>query len=329
MNLPSLVPSSGLQARPVDVSVIIAHRGPEMGLWFTIESCMIDLERSGLSYEFRICVNGEEMISEDLRRIKHFTEKTGHMGELLHVAQPMSPPTARQMVTENANGKYLFFFDNHCLPTPGYFRRGVSMMDAQNIDFMHSTTRFFHGEQIHYEYKLSLKRDFWTLAPYLDALNPDLPYRVAVAGHGGFVVRNSAWKECGGYWQGFEGYGGEETYTDLKFWMLGKEVWIDPQMVHFHWAGERQYSRHFTDDYYKNMFMSANLIGGDEWLHRVFSSATRCTRFVKKGQTATPMYDLMVEAQSKTKEHAKWIAERRTRTLDELLAWFKDNGIRT
>lgn len=328
MKIPSLVPSSQLSSNPCDVSVIIAHRGPEMGLWFTLESCIMDLEQSGLSYEFRICANGIEKPSEDLVRIKHYTEKTGHVGEFLHIVQPMSPPAARQIITENANGKYLFFFDNHCLPTRGYFKRGVDVMDAFNIDFLHSTTRFFAGEGTNYEYKLSLKRDFWTLEPYREPVGIT-PYRIAVAGHGGFAVRNSAWKECGGYWQGFEGYGGEETYTDLKFWLLGKEVWIDPKMIHMHWAGERAYTRHFTDDYYKNMFMAARLIGGDEWLHRVFSSATRCTRFVKKDQPVTPMYDLMVQADTKTKEHAKWIAERRTKTLDELLVWFLNNNIRT
>jgi hypothetical protein len=330
MKIPSLVPSSGLQvSKPVDVSVIIAHRGPEMGLWFTIESCIMDLERSGLTYEFRICANGIEKVTEDLTRIKHYTEKTGHVGEFLHVEQPMSPPTARQMITENANGKYLFFFDNHCLPTPGYFTRGVNSMDIHDIDFLHSTTRFFQGEGTNYEYKLSLKRDFWTLEPYREPAHNLLPYRIGVAGHGGFAVRNSAWKECGGYWQGFEGYGGEETYTDLKFWLLGKQVWIDPQFIHLHWAGERAYTRHFTDDYYKNMFMAAKLIGGDEWLARVFGSATKCTRFIKKGQIVTPMYDLMIAAETKTQEHAKWIAARRTRTLDELLVWFKENNVRT
>lgn len=329
MKIPSLVPSSDLQNKPVDVSVIIAHRGPEMGLWFTIESCIMDLERSGLSYEFRICANGIEKVSEDLVRIKHYAEKTGHLGEFLHVVQPMSPPAARQIVTENANGKYLFFFDNHCLPTPGYFIRAVNSMEAHGIEFLHSTTRFFEGEGTNYEYKLSLKRDFWTLEPYRIPVKEKAPYQIAVAGHGGFAVRNTAWKETGGYWQGFEGYGGEETYTDLKFWLLGKQVWLDPQMIHLHWAGERVYVRHFTDEYYKNMFMAARLIGGDKWLHTVFSSATKCTRFVKKDLPVTPMYDLLVQAEKKTQEHAKWIAERRTKTLDDLLVWFSDNGVRT
>jgi hypothetical protein len=331
MKIPNLIPMQSVgAAKPCDISVIIAHRGPEMGLWFTMESCMMGLEKTGLTYEFRICANGEETISDDMRRIQHWTEQEGHIGEFFHSVQPLAPPTARQMVTEHANGKYLFFFDNHCLPTPGYFLRGVQSMEKYNIDFLHSTTKFFSGEGTDYEYKLSLKRDFWTLEPYKKPLDPENPYRIACAGHGGFVVRNSAWKECRGYWEGFEGYGGEETYTDLKFWLFGKQVWLDPLMIHKHWAGKREYTRHFTDDFFRNMYMAANCIGGEAWLARVFSSTMKCSRFVNKRELIKikPLYDLMVEAQKKSQSHSEWIASRRTKTLDELLVWFDENGIR-
>jgi hypothetical protein len=330
IEMPRLIGSHAPTRRPCDVSIIIAHRGAEMGLWFTIESCIMDLERSGLSYEFRICANGQEELTDDLKRIKHYTEKTGHMGEFIHVAQAMSPPSARQMAAEDANGKYLFFFDNHCMPTPGYFATGVASMESWGIDFLHSATRFFQGEGTDLEYNLNLKRNFWTNEPYrkLPEGNDGRPYRIACAGHGGFAVRTSVWKECGGYFQGFEGYGGEETSTDLKFWLLGKEIWIDPQMIHLHWAGKRSYERHFTDDYYRNMFMAANLIGGDEWLHTVFNNAVKSVRCVKKDQPVSNLYDLMVHAQQRSKHCAKAIAERRTKTLNELLAWFDDTKIR-
>jgi len=330
--MPILVPSSQLRvAEPVDISIIIAHRGPEMGLWMTIESCIMDLSSTGYTYEFRVCSNGEEKISDDLKRIKHFTEKSGHMGEFLHVVQPTAPPTARQMITEKANGRYLFFFDNHCIPTPGYFTRGVSMMDANGIDFLHSTTRFFEGEGLNYSYELALKRDFWTLQPYreLPKGNTGQPYRVACAGHGGFAVRSDFWKKIGGYYQGFDGYGGEETSTDLKVWRMGGEVWLDPKLIHLHWAGERAYKRHFTDDYFRNMYMSANIIGGDEWLARVFSSTMKCSRFIntKGNKKPTPIYDLMLQAQKKSNPYAKWINEHSIRTLDEVLEYLKRESI--
>ncbi len=44
----------------IDVSVVIAHRGSGMGLWFTIESCDEALKDSGLNYEFIVVANGEE-----------------------------------------------------------------------------------------------------------------------------------------------------------------------------------------------------------------------------------------------------------------------------
>lgn len=326
--LPSFVPSAALQAStPVDLSIIIAHRGPAMGLWMTVESCMMDLADTGLTYEFRVCANGMDKLTEDDERVKHFLEKSGHAGEFLHVAQAMSPPGARQLVAENANGKSLFFFDNHCMVYPGYFKRAVTSMHEYGIEYLHSSTRFFTGEGTDYSYRLSLKRDFWTEKPYKAPQDEENPYRIATAGHGGFVVRTAAWREIRGYFEGFAGYGGEETYTDLKAWLLGKEVWIDPKLIHLHWAGKRSYDRHFTDDYYKNSFMSAFLIGGERWLHTVFKSMSQSTRFVDKTKPVTTLFDLMVQAQMQSREHAQWISSKRVRTLDELLEKFKTESI--
>jgi hypothetical protein len=329
ISLLNLVPCSSLQTKPCDVSVIIAHRGPEIGLWLTIESCIMDLEPSGLSYEFRICANDVERLTEDMKRIKHWTEKTEHVGEFLQVAQPMAPPSARQIVTENANGKYLFFFDNHCMPTRGYFKRGVESLQREGVKYLHSATRFFQGEGLNLDYKLSLKRDFWTLEPYRDTPNGTVdPYRVACSGHGGFAVRKETWQKIGGYFQGYIGYGGEETGTDLKVWRMGEEVWLDPQFIHLHWSGERVYSRHFNDDYYRNMLMCANIVGGDKWMHTVFNSMTHCTRFVKKGEPVTPLYDLLVQAEEMSTPYAKWVNLHSVMTLDEVLEHFKKIGVR-
>lgn len=298
-----------------------------MGLWMTLESCMLDLEGSGLTYEFRVCSNGADKIADDDARTKHWVEKHGNLGEFSHIVEPTAPPCARQMLTENANGRFLFFFDNHCMVVPGYFRRGIESMEKYGINYLHSSTRFFSGEGTDYSYHLCLARDFWTEYPYRTPHNADNPYRVAVAGHGGFAVRATTWKEIGGYFQGFEGYGGEETSTDLKAWCLGTEVWIDPKMVHLHWSGQRAYDRHFTDDYYRNSFMAAYIVGGERWLHTVFKGQAKCTRFVNKTKPTVPLFDLLVQAQERATRYAKWVDSKRLTTLDTLLKRFVQEDI--
>jgi hypothetical protein len=314
---------------PVDVSIIIAHRGAELGLWATIHSCSIELQASGLTYEFCIAVNGEEKLSDDLTRIREYLGRTGTMQEFVHVAEAMSPPSARQLATESANGKYLFFFDNHCLVNRGYFTRAIESMERYGIDVLHSTTKFFDGCETNYEYHLTLKRDFWTNKPYFDPVDPNVPYKVAMAGHGGFAVKRDFWERIGGYWPGFVGYGGEESYFDLKTWLFGSSVWLDPQMVHYHWAGVRSYARHFTPDYFRNMLMCANVIGGEQWMYTVFNSFKKFPQRKMKDIEIVPLFDILCEAQAKSQQHAKWLADKRVTTLDDFLAHCAGAGIRT
>jgi hypothetical protein len=299
-----------------------------MGLWMTIESCMMDLAGTGYTYEFRVYSNGSPEMDEDELRIKHYIGDSGHHGEYTHSVESVAPPVARHELTLNANGKYLFFFDNHCMVVPGYFRRAIESMEDTGIDYLHSSTRFYNGDNgKDYSYHLSLKRDFWTEKPYKEPQDSSRPYRIATAGHGGFVVRTSTWKEIGGYYEGFEGYGGEETSTDLKAWRMGKEVWIDPQLVHMHWGGKRVYDRHFTDSYYFNMFSSAYIVGGDKWLSTVFKSAGFSTRFVNKSGPQVSLFSIMQRAQTKATGYARWVEQNSVHTLDEVIQRFETDSI--
>jgi hypothetical protein len=51
----------------------------------------------------------------------------------------MSPPSARNLGAIFGTGKYLFFFDNHCIPEKDYFSRAIEKMEQYNIDMLHST----------------------------------------------------------------------------------------------------------------------------------------------------------------------------------------------
>lgn len=325
-----LIPQQGRADRAdADVSVVIAHRGPVIGLWSTLESCKLDLDASGLSYEFIVVANGEEKLSEDLALQKYWLGKSGHLGDFIHVAENMSPPSARHLGAQSARGNFLFFFDNHCLVHPGYFKRAVESMTNHNIDVLHSTTRFWMGENSWYEYHMNFARNFWVDRNYTEPLKAESPYPIGVAGHGGFAVRADFWKHVDGYWQGFEGYAGEEPYFDLKAWLMGGTVWIDPHVVHVHWSGRRDYNRHYTDDYFRNLLMAAHIIGGEKYLYSVYDSFVGSTRLMNRdGKPITPMIDILESAYKRSLPRAQWLAAKRQGTLDDLLNHFKVNGIR-
>lgn len=314
---------------PVDVSVIIAHRGPELGLWLTLESCEADLKDSGLTYEYIVVANGEDRLSEDLQIQKHWLQANGHYGDFVHVVEPLSPPSARQVGTWSAKGKYLFFFDNHCIVQAPYFTRAISSMETYGIGMLHSTTNFWMGQGNYYEYRMAFKKHFWVDQSLPTAGHESVPYQVGVAGHGAFAVTRELWDKVDGYWMGFQGYAGEEPYFDLKCWMMGESVWLDPLMVHKHWSGRRSYNRHYTDDYITNLLSAANIIGGEKWLYDVGDKFMFSTRLIPQdGSAPKPMIDLIEEAYNRSSERAAWLKQRSVRSFDECLQHFNENGIR-
>jgi hypothetical protein len=307
----------------MDFSIIIAHRGDPMGLWATIASCESDLTRTKFKYEYRICSNGEEKESATIAQLIKALRDAGKIGFYEHHKEPLSPPTARQQATIGAQGRILAFFDNHCVLSKTYFERIAHDIDHYGMDEVHSTTIFFPGEISNYEYKLSLEKNFWTDSAKTLPEHEYKPYRVAMGGHGGFAVRRDVWEEVGGYWNGMVGYGGEEPYLDLKMALMGKSVWIDPLLLHYHYAGFRPYKRHFTDGYYRNMMMAANIIGGSGWLDKVYNSFTKQAK-LKSDKT---MFDLYMEAEEWSREHAAEIAAKRKYTLEEVLLQFKTQNV--
>jgi hypothetical protein len=306
-----------------NLSIIIPHRGNALGLWATIHSCDIDLAKSKLSYNYVIVTNGEKLSADSKGTLRQL-EKSGLLLKHIHHEQPLTPPAARQVGSEVADGELLFFFDNHCLVAPGYFDRAKAVFERMPaVDMLHSTTCFYSNDGLHYHYKLKLDYNFWAESSKI-AQDEVRPYRIAAGGHGGFAIRKSVWDEVGGYGPDnlFDGYGGEELAFDLKLWLLGKEVYLDPKMIHYHYTGFRGYSRHYTDDYYRNLLASAHVVGGEKWLYRVFES------FIKPGQhlrigPKKNMYDLLIEAYERSAEYAHELRSKSVRSLDELLLKFR------
>jgi hypothetical protein len=325
----------------MDISIIIAHRehnfqnchcgeavkipsaSAPMGLWMTIQSCESDLETTDLEYEFAVITNGADPVHADTKCVLHYEDKGNKITYHRNYKDPVAPPLARQEAVEHTTGKYLFFFDNHIMVKPGYFKRAIEMMEKYNMDMLHSTTRFYTHEIDAYHYCLSLKKNFWAEAA--PAAQMQTPYRIAAGGHGGFIVRRDVFNEVGGYkWDGFKGYGGEEMYFDLKMALLDKTNWLDPKLVHYHYAGNRGYLRHYSDEFYINMMAVANIIGGQDWMETVGISFEK--NYIKM-KNHKRIFDLMLEAESASKEHRSWLESVRKRTLDEQLALFKEQGV--
>lgn len=325
----------------IDISIIIAHRevnsfdckscdtkisntsaAQPLGLWTTIHSIDMDLQDTNFTYDYRIQTNGSDKLHPDSYTTIEYIRQCKKLGYHNHSIESISPPSARHLATIDSNAKYLFFFDNHIIVKPGYFKRAIESMQKYDMDMLHSTTGFFIGQPLVYHYTSALEKNFWGVGTH--GVMKTEPYRIAVAGHGGFIVKTDVYRQVGGYWNGFVGYGGEECYFDLKMALLNKTNWLDPQLIHYHYAGNRGYPRHYTDDFYVNILSCANIIGGQTWINKVYPSLANKYSKIDTGKT---MFDLMDIAQAKSKDHSSWLDTQRSRTLDEQLNYFKDNAI--
>ena len=308
-----------------DLTLVIAHRGNCMGLWMTVHSAIDNMQKSGIDYDIAICSNGGP-VDNDLKLLVGSLEKMGRLAGHVHSDSPLSPPVARQRAAAIADGRILCFSDNHCLFQPDFFRRFMADLEVPGIDVIHASVIFYAGERVFYDYNLTLARDFWANYRVLPKISYK-PYPTAAAGHGVFAVRRSVWEEVGGYCpEGvLIGYGGEELMFNLKVWLLGKQTHMDPKSIHYHYPGTRGYSGRHTDEFYTNMLACANVIGGEDWMYKVYASFAAPGTL--RAYSKYTMYDLLQIAEGRSRDYAKELASKRVRTLDELLTYFKSNDI--
>jgi len=290
-----------------------------MGAWMTIESCELNFVNSGLTREYIVVSNGNKETADTHNHMRSFKE-AGLIAHYSHRDEPMSPPNARQYGSQFATGKYLAFFDNHCLLLPDFFKRANLDFDKYGMDALHGSCHYDLHRGPVYHYRLVLQKGFWGEESPIAERGGLLSYPIAMAGHGAFIVTSDCFKEVGGYWDGFEGYAGEEPYFDLKLALLDKKNYLDPRMGHIHYIGERGYSRHFSQDYARNMMMAANIIGGEKWMYKTFNYLVKST---KNGFNESRMYEVMMEADKRSESHAAWLRSVRKRTLEEQLLLFE------
>jgi hypothetical protein len=330
MDLANLIVSApvwkSVKSEDEDFNIVIAHRGPAMGLWMTVQSCEEELKNSKFNYSYIVVVNGEPTIPRNVLLMFEALQKTQKLREVVHHIPALSPPSARQLGTESAVGKYIFFFDNHCIVSRGYFDRAIDQMEALNADMIHSTTQYYMGDTKGYEYPLTLlERIFWAVETVPAPASYTDPYRIAIGGHGGWLVRRSTFEEVGGYGPIglFEGWAGEESYFDLKMALFGKTNYLDPALIHYHFPdSERGYDRHYSADYCRNLMIAANCIGGLEWVDKVAQYFS--TDFNTSRHDIPALKELAV---TRSNRHAEWVRQHRIRSLEEQLEYFKEHNV--
>lgn len=311
------------------IDIVIAHRGPELGLWATIASCEMALSGSKIDYKYYIVGNGLDKDGPEAEAynltIKNMRD-AGHVGAVLDFPEPISPPSARNAGVKAGFAPYIFFLDNHCLVEPTYFKYGVEALDNYKCDCVHSSTKYWPGDTEFHHYGLTLERDFLGIQ---ESACPTAtwPYRIAVAGHGGFAIKRAVWEFVGGYWDGFVGYGGEETYFDLKLGMFDFNNYLEPRMKHWHNEGTRTYDRFNSDECRENLLCSAYIIGGYKWLRKVACNLDASQNKPWSEWVKADIDRLANNAIDRATSHRLWFTANAERDLDEQLTKWRKEGV--
>ena len=126
--------------------------------------------------------------------------------------------------------------------------------------------------------------------------------------------------EFGGYPEYHRCYGGGEFYLDMKWWMFGSKVSVDPKAIAYHLSAPRGYN-YFHDDYVHNVFLIGHALGMEDWAERSYLN------WARKGNVQV-LDRLWNEAKEEAKEDKEFIFKKRIKTFNELLVekpWDKLN----
>jgi len=265
----------------------------------------------------------------------------------------------RQFAAEKAKGEVLLFSDAHML----YFGRtmGYAVEDVQRYGGLWHVAISTWGDpkgRFMFCYKNNLRERFWgslQITPPKQAIAEDgslRPCKILMGPHACYLARRNEWLAVGGYGYLYRGYGGGESAVDVKYWLSGREVWLEPratcshcrgwwgQWVKVHrdkdlgkitWVRNRGFAtqvrvgeeylrlvRRYTwtsDDFMRNCMLSAYICGGQKWFESIRDN------FLKK--MATRYHANFDRIASRIPEEAaedrKKVESFATMTLDELL----------
>lgn len=200
-----------------------------------------------------------------------------------HVLKVLYDPIAGNHSTRNkgaklARGKYVFFSDAHMSYTTGYFQRMIRAIN-ETKGVVHGTIGWLGAyppaQSMGYQYTIKLGEEIkGTWNNY--KLDDDYFY-IPLQGHCCLGVDRQQFLDFGGYPEYHRCYGGGEFYFDMKWWMFGSRVSVDPGAIAYHLCAPRGYS-YSHDDYVHNVFLIAHALGIEDWGERAYLNWLRRSR---------------------------------------------------
>ena len=313
------------------VSVVIPARNEFPNIVFTIQSIINDLETFLDSSEFEIiivsnCSDDEIYPKRALGGTTDYLTTRGiYWNRTLRIIyDPIAGNhSARNKGIMVARGKYIFLSDGHMSYKYGYHKRMMRAIDETG-GLVHGTIGWLGtypvGEHTSMGYQYTIKLGEEIKGTWNKRRLADDYFYIPAQGHCCLGFKREQFIEFDGYPKWHRCYGGGEFYLDMKWWMFGSRVSVDPQAVGYHLCAPRGYSYHH-DDYIHNVLLIGHSLGMDDWVERAYINwCKKCNLDVMK--------KLWDEAKEEAQEDREFIAKKSVMTFNEVLVerpWDKLN----
>jgi glycosyltransferase involved in cell wall biosynthesis len=254
----------------MQVSVVISARDEFPNIVHTVHAIVNDLETFLDPHEWEIILvdNG----SQDAMSWRFLQERGLYYHRNLRILHDplMGNVTARNKGALLAKGKYLFFSDAHMSYRIGTFQYAIEAIEESG-GIVHGGVQWMGGydpAQPSLQYSIKVGEKLWGTWNMAEVSRESWFY-IPCSGHCFLGVNRQQFLDFGGYNDYFRCYGGGELYLDMKWWMMGSSVVVEPRCVGYHLSAGRGYSYH-QDDLIHNMMLLGYALGADALGERVY-----------------------------------------------------------
>lgn len=316
------------------LSVIIPARNEFPHVVFTFYSIVHALEAEGFTYkDFEIIIvnNASDDDTFPQRGTKGTTSylfaRGGYYNRVLRViyAPIAGNHAVRNLGAQIARGEYVYFSDAHMAFSPGFFTKMMKAVDESG-GLVHGAVQWMGAyppteSGMGYGYSIKLGEEIkgtWNNYRVADSW-----FYVPAQGHWGVMALKSQFLAFRGYPSVHRTYGGGEFYTDMKWWLFGSCVVVEPHAIGYHLASGRGYSYNH-DDYIHNVLNCAYALGIDDWRERAYMN------WLRHGNKQV-LDRIMEEGEREMAEDRKFIEKHRKTTFNKLIVekpWDKLNDQR-
>ena len=323
----------------LDLSIVIPTYNEWPHIFYTAHSAMLDLEDGNISYEIIIVDNGSD--EEEIKKIKPLCS---HYPIKLMFYQPQAAILALREGIRKARGKTICCLNGHSLLSKDFFKKTFGILEKGDAEGVHVPVSYgwswpldrSHTKTYRYYLEPYCGDEKFGVGYVFNKLR-DQPYPVAAQASHGFSFLKEAYEKIGEVNDGMIYCGGgSETYVDLKMWMFGFRLVLEPTVTALHFNSPRRYPP--MPNYYarRNAFITYHTLGGEEYARRLLR--THVMRSLKNPGYASDQFDSSTDdpgdieacyedAAKLAEPERKFIEANAEIKFDELWDWFDNNNV--